>query len=103
MSNIKVFDNDLPDDLNLSIEKFLGLDNEALGLVLGRTRHLVQLGLESKILFRQVNRDTYKTNLVRVLSSENTQFIMHYARQDLMWLKYHLNVKPKNIFCVSSI
>ncbi len=24
---------------------------------------------------------------------------MHYARQDLLWLKYHLNVKPKNIFC----
>jgi len=24
---------------------------------------------------------------------------MHYARQDLLWLKYHLNVQPKNIFC----
>ena len=23
---------------------------------------------------------------------------MHYARQDLMWLKYHLQVEPKNIF-----
>ena len=21
---------------------------------------------------------------------------MHYARQDLLWLKYHLNVEPKN-------
>jgi ribonuclease D len=102
MSNIKVFDNDLPDDLDLSNEKFIGLDNEALGLVLGRDPlTLVQLGLESKNFYLiKLNRDTYKApNLVRVLSSENTQFIMHYARQDLMWLKYHLNVKPKNIFC----
>ena len=102
MSNIKVFENDLPDDLDLSNEKFIGLDNEALGLVLGRDPlTLVQLGLESKNFYLvKLNRDTYKApNLVKVLSSINTQFIMHYARQDLMWLKYHLNVKPKNIFC----
>ena len=102
MSNIKVFENDLPDDLDLSNEKFIGLDNEALGLVLGRDPlTLVQLGLESKNFYLvKLNRDTYKApNLVKVLSNDNTQFIMHYARQDLMWLKYHLNVKPKNIFC----
>ena len=102
MGNIKVFENDLPDDLDLSNEKFIGLDNEALGLVLGRDPlTLVQLGLESKNFFLvKLNRDTYKApNLVKVLSNNNTQFIMHYARQDLMWLKYHLNVKPKNIFC----
>ena len=102
MSNIKVFENDLPDDLDLSNEKFIGLDNEALGLVLGRDPlTLVQLGLESKNFYLvKLNRETYKApNLVKVLSSDNTQFIMHYARQDLMWLKYHLDVKPKNIFC----
>ena len=102
MNNIKVFENDLPDDLDLSNEKFIGLDNEALGLVLGRDPlTLVQLGLESKNFYLvKLNRDTYKApNLVKVLSNNNTQFIMHYARQDLMWLKYHLNVKPKNIFC----
>ncbi len=102
MSNIKVFENDLPNDLDLSNEKFIGLDNEALGLVLGRDPlTLVQLGLESKNFYLvKLNRETYKApNLVRVLSNSKTQFIMHYARQDLMWLKYHLNVKPKNIFC----
>ena len=31
MNNIKVFENDLPDDLDLSNEKFIGLDNEFLG------------------------------------------------------------------------
>lgn len=102
MNNIKVFENDLPDDLDLSNEKFIGLDNEALGLVLGRDPlTLVQLGLESKNFYLiKLNRGSYKApNLVKVLSNNNTQFIMHYARQDLMWLKYHLKVKPKNIFC----
>ena len=49
MNNIKVFENDLPEDLDLSNEKFIGLDSKALGLVLGRDPlTLVQLGLESK-------------------------------------------------------
>ena len=102
MSNIKVFENDLPEDLDLSNEKFIGLDNEALGLVLGRDPlTLVQLGLESKKFYLiKLNRENYHApNLVRALSNENTQFIMHYARQDLLWLKYHLKVQPKNIFC----
>ena len=102
MTNIKVFENDLPEDLDLSNEKLIGLDNEALGLVLGRDPlTLVQLGLESKNFYLvKLNRETYNApNLIKALSNKNTQFIMHYARQDLMWLKYHLNVKPKNIFC----
>ena len=102
MTKIQVFENDLPEDLDLSNEKFIGLDNEALGLVLGRDPlTLVQLGLESKNFYLvKLNRKTYKApNLVKTLSNVNTQFIMHYARQDLLWLKYHLNVQPKNIFC----
>ncbi len=102
MNEIKVFEDDLPKDLDLSNEKFIGLDNEALGLVLGRDPlTLVQLGLESKKFYLvKLNRETYKApNLVKVLSNQNTQFIMHYARQDLLWLKYHLNAQPKNIFC----
>ena len=102
MTNIQVFENDLPEDLDLSNEKFIGLDNEALGLVLGRDPlTLVQLGLESKNFYLiKLNRETYHApNLIKALSNESTQYIMHYARQDLLWLKYHLNVKPKNIFC----
>ena len=102
MTNIKVFENDLPEDLDLSKEKFIGLDNEALGLVLGRDPlTLVQLGLESKKFYLiKLNRENFKApNLVKVLSNSNIQFIMHYARQDLLWLKYHLKVQPKNIFC----
>ena len=49
MNNIKIFEDDLPADIDLSNEKVIGIDNEALGLVLGRDPlTLVQLGLESK-------------------------------------------------------
>ena len=102
MNNIKIFENDLPSDIDLSKEKAIGIDNEALGLVLGRDPlTLVQLGLESKKFYLiKLNRKTYEApNLIKTLSNTSTQFIMHYARQDLLWLKYHLKVEPKNIFC----
>ena len=101
MNNIKIFENDLPSDIDLSNEKVIGVDNEALGLVLGRDPlTLVQLGLKSKEYFLiKLNRETYKApNLIKVLSNSSTQFVMHYARQDLLWLKYHLKVQPRNIF-----
>ena len=102
MNNIKIFENDLPSDIDLSKEKVIGIDNEALGLVLGRDPlTLVQLGLESKQFYLiKLNRKTYEApNLIKILSNSSTQFIMHYARQDLLWLKYHLKAEPKNIFC----
>ena len=100
--NIKIFNNDLPPDLDLSDENEVALDNEALGLVLGRDPlTLVQIGLKSQDYYLiKLNRDNYDApNLKKFLSNSKTEFIMHYARQDLLWLKYHLNVEPKNIFC----
>ena len=102
MNNIKIFENDLPSEIDLSNEKVIGIDNEALGLVLGRDPlTLVQLGLESKQFYLiKLNRKTYEApNLTKALSNPSAQFIMHYARQDLLWLKYHLKAEPKNIFC----
>ena len=104
MNNIKVFENDLP-DIDLSNEKTISLDCEALGLVLGRDPlTLIQLGLESKSFFIiKLNRKTYNApNLVKLLSNPKTEFIMHYARQDLLWLKYHLKVKSKKYFLYKS-
>ena len=101
-NNIKIFENDLPDEINLSNEKFIGIDCEALGLKLRRDPlTLIQLGLKSKKFYLiKLNRETYNApNLLKVLSNTSTQFVMHYARQDLLWLKYHLKVEPKNIFC----
>ena len=36
MNNIKIFENDLPQDIDLSEEKVIGIDNEALGLGFGK-------------------------------------------------------------------
>ena len=76
MNNIKIFDQDLPDEIDLSKEKAVGLDCEALGLVLGRDPlTLVQLGLESKEYYLiKLNRDNYKApNLKKLLSNSSTQ------------------------------
>ena len=100
--NIKIYNNDLPSDLDLSGEKIVALDNEALGLVLGRDPlTLVQIGLKNNNFYLvKLNRETYEApNLTNFLSGSDTEFIMHYARQDLLWLKYHLNAEPKKIFC----
>ena len=102
MNNIKIFNQDLPDEIDLSKEKAIGLDCEALGLVLGRDPlTLVQLGLESKRYFLiKLNRESYNApNLKKLLSNNKTEFIMHYARQDMLWLKYHLGINIQNIFC----
>tara|TARA_B100001123_G_C15262651_1_gene1007172 strand:- start:255 stop:878 length:624 start_codon:yes stop_codon:yes gene_type:complete len=101
-SNIKIFEDDLPSDIDLSKEKKIGLDCEALGVQIPRDPlTLVQLGLQSKICYIiKLNRKTYSApNLTKVLQSTNTEFIMHWAPQDLKWLKYYLKVSPKNIFC----
>ncbi len=100
--NIKIYNNDLPSDLDLSGEKVVALDNEALGLVLGRDPlTLVQIGLKNNNFYLiKLDRETYNApNLIKFLSGSDTEFIMHYARQDLLWLKYHLKVEPKKIFC----
>ena len=100
--NIKIFNNDIPSELILDNEEVVALDCEALGLVLGRDPlTLIQIGLKSKDCYIiKLNRENYNApNLVKFLSKNSTQFIMHYARQDLLWLKHHLNVEPPNIFC----
>ena len=59
--NIKIFNNDIPQDLDLSNEKEVALDNEALGLVLGRDPlTLVQLGLKSNNYYLiKLDRENY--------------------------------------------
>ena len=51
---------------------------------------LVQIGLQSeKCYLIKLDRQTYKApNLIKFLSNTKTEFVMHYARQDLLWLKY---------------
>ena len=49
-------------------------------------------------IIRQWPNDQLNVAIITATPS-STQFIMHYARQDLLWLKYHLKVQPKNVFC----
>ena len=98
--DIKLHKEDLPDHLNLSDN--IAVDCEFMGLNVERDQLcLVQLSTgnnDAHII--KLNRETYNApNLINVLSNSSTQFIMHYARQDLLWLKYHLNAEPKKIFC----
>ena len=100
--NIKIFNDDLPSDIDLSNEKVVALDNEALGLVLGRDPlTLVQISTYKKEIYLiKLDRKNYDApNLRKFLNNPKTEFIMHYARQDLLWLKYHLKAEPKKIFC----
>ena len=47
--NIKIFNNDLPPDVDLSDEEELAIDCEAMGLVLGRDPlTLIQIGLKKQ-------------------------------------------------------
>ena len=62
MNNIQIFENDLPSNIDLSNEKVLGLDSEALGLTLGRDPlTLIQIGLQSKKF--------YLVQVVKILKS----------------------------------
>ena len=98
--DIKLHKDDLPEDLNLG--NTIAVDGEFMGLNFSRDPLcLLQISsgnMDAHIV--QLNRETYKApNLIKFLSDSSTLFIMHYARQDLLWLKYHLKVEPKNIFC----
>ena len=70
-----------------------------------RSSHFSPIGLQSnKFYLIKLDRETYDApNLKKILSNSNTEFIMHYARQDLMWLKYHFKVEPKNIFVLNFV
>ena len=98
--DIKLHKDDLPEDLNLG--NSVAVDGEFLGLNVKRDALcVIQVSSgNSDAHIIQLNRKSYNApNLINVLSNSSTQFIMHYARQDLLWLKYHLKVEPKNIFC----
>ena len=99
-NNIQLYKNDLPDDLNLG--NIIAVDGEFMGLNVRRDPLcLIQISSgnnDAHII--QLDKSNYNApNLKRFLTDSNATFIMHYARQDLLWLKYHLKVSPKNIFC----
>ena len=98
---IKIFNDDLPSDIDLSKEKIILTDCEALGLETKRDPlTLVQIATEqNECYIIKLNRLNYNCpNLKKVFASDAT-FVFHYARQDLAWLKHYLEVDIKNVWC----
>ncbi len=98
--NINLYQNDLPDDLNLGNQ--LAVDGEFMGLNVRRDPLcLIQLSSgNSDAHIIQFDRDNYKApNLVKILGDEKIKKIFHFARSDLAHIKYYLKTNVKNVEC----
>ena len=96
--DIKLYKNDLPDDLKLG--NVLAIDGEFMGLNVRRDPLcLIQISSgNSDAHIIQFDRSTYNApNLAKILTDESITKIFHYGRADLAHIKYYLKVDTKNI------
>lgn len=98
--NIEVFQNDLPDNFQISGD--IALDTETMGLNIKRDRLcLLQLsngdGNAYLVHFTDMNYDA--KNLKKLLIDKSRCKIFHFARFDLAVIKAYLNITLENIFC----
>ena len=98
--DIKLHDEDLPDQLVLSDK--ISVDCEFMGLNVERDRLcLVQISTgNNDAHIVKLNRNTYNApKLKNVLQNQNINKIFHFARADLLFIKKYLNIKVENINC----
>ena len=96
--NIKLHENDLPDDLKLG--NVIAVDGEFMGLNVRRDPLcLVQISSgNSDAHIVQFDRLNYNApNLVNILSNEKITKIFHYGRADIAHIKYYLKTETNNI------
>ena len=96
--DIKLYKNDLPDDLKLG--NVLAIDGEFMGLNVRRDPLcLIQISSgNSDAHIVQFDRSTYNApNLAKILTDESITKIFHYGRADLAHIKYYLKVDTRNI------
>ncbi|MFK8040300.1 MAG: ribonuclease D [Rickettsiaceae bacterium] len=96
----KLFQNDIPDDLN--IEGNLAIDTETMGLNIKRDRLcLLQMSDEdgNVYLVQFVDKNYLAPNLTKLLLDNQRKKIFHFARFDIAVIKHYLNIELKNIFC----
>lgn len=100
MSNIKVYNYDLP-DLNLLAKGDLAIDTEAMGLNYLRDRLCALQICDNKnnIAIIKFNNQFDSPNLKKLLTSKDYTAIFHYARFDLGIIRHYLDVEIPNIFC----
>ncbi len=99
--NFKIIEhlNDLNPDTSLKKAQSIAVDCEMSGLAPTFDKlHLVQLcdGSNQVHLIRIKERNA--TNLKNILENNSIKKIFHYSRNDLGFLKNHLDINVKNIF-----
>ena len=96
--DIKLHQNDLPDDLKLG--NVIAVDGEFMGLNIRRDPLcLIQISTgKSDAHIVQLNRKNYKApNLVKILADNKITKIFHYGRADIAHIKYYLKTETLNI------
>ena len=96
--DIKLHENDLPDDIKLG--NVIAVDGEFMGLDVRRDPLcLIQISsgnYDAHII--QLDRSEYNApNLVGVLADKKITKIFHYARADIAHIKYYLKTETNNI------
>ena len=96
--NIKLHQNDLPDDLKLG--NLIAVDGEFMGLDVRRDPLcLIQISTgNSDAHIVQLDRSKYRApNLSKILNDNAITKIFHYGRADIAHIKHYLNIKTNNI------
>ncbi|MEY4965550.1 MAG: ribonuclease [Pseudomonadota bacterium] len=97
---IKLYQNDLPDGLNLG--PVVAIDTETLGLNPFRDRLcLAQLSAGDGVCHAvQFAADSYAApNLKKLLTDPGTTKLFHFARFDIAMFRRYLNVDCKPVYC----
>ena len=95
--NIKLYKNDLPDDLKLG--NIIAVDGEFMGLNVRRDPLcLIQISSgNSDAHIVQFDRKNYNApNLVKILMNEHITKIFHYGRADMAHIKFYLKTDTNN-------
>ncbi len=103
-TDIRLVKTDLSDEL---LEHYLScdiiaIDGEMMGLNLVRDRLcLVQIGDANNLVsLVQIDLDQKSApNLKKLMESTKPLKVFHYARTDVTWLKYWLDIDVRNYFC----
>ena len=96
--DIKLYNNDLPEDLDLG--NIIAVDGEFMGLDVKRDPLcLIQISSgNSDAHIIQLDRKNYKApNLIKLLSDKNITKIFHYGRADIAHIKYYLKTETNNV------
>ena len=106
LDNVQLVKNDLTDDLynHYSSGDLLAVDCEMMGLNPLRDRLcLVQMcDASEKITLVKIEAENKAPNLKKLFENPKIRKIFHFARADLAFLYYRLQIEIKNVFCTKS-